>query len=214
MKKLLAVMLCIGLLSNSVNAISSLRVWQCRPTNPQSDCSLAEQDASKKVFKTATMTTLGALAAILTALGVAAVTLSLLKREKEAAIQSGSTLREQMQAAIQRKKEEEMPTSPMTEQERIKATMQTAQELQKAVAAQPMPQVLIEQAKEELLTVKQRLIKLQQQQTAIDQEIHRVLTSGPRFMTDQESMEMHKKLKDLTKQKNEITIQIYKLREL
>lgn len=118
MKKLLAVLICLGLISNSVIAISPLRAWKCRPSNPQPGCSQAEKDAAKNFFKTATAATLGTLAAVLAAFGITV-------------------------GAYQLSKEKEAATKP-SEAERMREAGRQMRELQEELGQQPTQKELLE----------------------------------------------------------------------
>lgn len=88
MKKLFAAVLCIGLLSSSLSAINLLRTWQCRPTNPQPNCSQRDKNDANDVFKT---TSLEKLAELLAESGITATAYQL-QKEREAAIRSTQSI--------------------------------------------------------------------------------------------------------------------------
>lgn len=81
MKKLIVSLLCIGLLSNLVSAVSMVRIWRCRPSNPSTDCTQKERDIVEEWFRSAKLDELKALIAELAAIGTR-VSMSQLQREQ------------------------------------------------------------------------------------------------------------------------------------
>jgi hypothetical protein len=99
MKKLVAFLLCVGLLVSSMASaiMSPKRLWQCRPTNqnPTPPCSAAERATSRKWLVGALP---GAIAAVLTAFGIA-VAVSEIKMEQELAKKDKRTAAETAELA-------------------------------------------------------------------------------------------------------------------
>ncbi len=100
MKKLFVALICIGLMNNAV-AISPIRAWKCRPSNPSADCSPAEINSSKNWFKNAKIGALAALGTALAAIGLS-VTIQQLQNERNKAEMSG---RERIQQSMEKIRE-------------------------------------------------------------------------------------------------------------
>lgn len=86
MKKIIISLLCMGLLTNSMSAISMVRAFQCRPSSPSKSCSRQELQDAQKWFKNSSTAALGAMVAALAALGLI-VGVAALQREKNRAQQ-------------------------------------------------------------------------------------------------------------------------------
>ncbi len=82
MKKLIASLLYIGLLTNSVSAISIGDIYRCRPSQPDPSCSKAKRQEAETWFMNAKIDGLRTLAADLAALGTR-VTIIQLQKEQE-----------------------------------------------------------------------------------------------------------------------------------
>ncbi len=84
MRKLIITLLSIGLLSNSIVAISPLRVYKCRPSNPSADCSQGELDSARNWFKNAKIGALTTFVTLLAAFGIAVTVYQLQQEQVEA----------------------------------------------------------------------------------------------------------------------------------
>ncbi len=87
MKKFIAMLICLGFLTTSVSAITPLRVWECRPSNPNTSCSKEEKESAARWFKNAKTGALITLGAALALVGITATAYQL-QAEKDKALKS------------------------------------------------------------------------------------------------------------------------------
>ncbi len=148
MKKLIISLLCIGLFTNSISAISLVRAWECRPSAPKTNCSQADRDAAKKWFRNAKIGALSVLAAALAALGLI-VGMSQLQKEKEIAIQS-------------------KPTNVVPQERKAPVVIPSQVQQPTQVEPQKSPQLvkLLEEAREDLNTINESIADWQSPQYA------------------------------------------------
>jgi hypothetical protein len=127
MKKLLVVLISLVLLSPCIYAMSPLRTWQCRPSHPQLNCSQAEKDTAKNIFRTATQTSLGTLVSDLAAVGVTTTTSQLQKEQVIAqALTTTPSSTPTVQGTIQQQQQQSKASRQMLEemQQRQQQTIQ------------------------------------------------------------------------------------------